>query len=364
MPPPRHRTNAIARQLSITIAVLMPLVAGCGVDLPYLLHLSIGVLGSYSQTRPITDVLADGSVTPEQAVKLQFVLDVRAFARDRIGLNAGEAYTLFQDNSGVIAYALSASRKDRFEKYQWNFPIVGLFDTKGYFDLNWAQADADGLEQQGYDVFLGEVAGFSTLGVLPDPIRATNLLYEDVDLAELLMHELLHNTIFKPNDTDFNESMATFVGRAAAQRFFDEVFGADSPEAVAASRRFADSGVIDSYVVEVYQRMLDYYAQSISTEEILAGREAQFAQLRQLFTDAYQPLLNEPDRYDYVGGIATNNAIILAGIRYQAGLQLYQDVFNAVGQDFAALLDLLAAAAAESDSRTFLVNWLGSVASN
>jgi len=350
-----RRRTAHAIGLSLTLVAF----SGCGIDLPYLLHLAGGVIVSYSHTKPIEQALADGSVTPEQAAKLQLVLALRTFAADRLGMNVGESYSLYEDNSGdAIAYALSASRRDRFEKYQWTFPIVGVFDTKGFFDLAAAQSEASALQQQGYDVFLGEVAGFSTLGILPDPIRASNLELSDISLSELLMHELTHNTIFKPNDTDFNESMATFVGRAAAQRYFDEIFGADSAEAVAASRYFADLAVIDSYVIEIYHRMLDYYAQPIPSEEKITGREAAFAQLRQLFTDAYQPLLNDPQQFDYVRNIAQNNAVILAGIRYQAGLDLFEEVFNAVGRDFGPLLEVLRAAAGASDSRSYLRSWL------
>jgi len=38
----------------------------------------------------------------------------------------------------------------------------------------------------------------------------------------MLLHELVHATVFVPSDADFNEGVATFVGQEAAVRFFSE----------------------------------------------------------------------------------------------------------------------------------------------
>ena len=184
--------------------------------------------------------------------------------RDCIGLKVGRAYTYYQDNgTRPVAFAVSAACRDRLEPYKWSYPVIGVYEAKGFFDRARAERQAEQLRSKGYDAAVGNVSGFSTIGVLPDPIRASNLRGDDFDLASLVFHELTHNTIFKRGDTRFNESMATFVGRAAAARYFDRTFGEGSPEAAAAKRKWADLEVIDSYVSDLCERLESLYAEPI-----------------------------------------------------------------------------------------------------
>lgn len=302
--------------------------------------------------------MLDPCVSQATKRRLEFVGQLRDFARDRIGLNAAASFTNYEDNSGgPAAYAVSAAHKDRLESFHFTFPFVGQYDAKGFFDRGLAERERDALNAQNLDTFLGQVEGFSTMGLLPDPIRASNLSLDDYDLAEFVLHELTHNTIFKANDTDFNESMATFIGRQAAQRFFDEVYGADSSQAAAARMRYADAAVIDAYVVALYSRVEAFYEQPLSSEEKVAGRQAVFDEMQQFFRDTVMTTLSEPARYERIGTITLNNAVILAGTRYQAGLDVYQAVFDKVNGDFAALLDVLREAARQEDGRAFLQEW-------
>lgn len=352
--------SSILRRASISLVLCLG-AAGCGTDadLPYLLHLAGGLAASYGNARPIECVLADGAVTPEQADKLRLVLALRTFAADRLGMTVGDAYANYEDNTGNrVAYAVTASARDRFEPYRWNFPIVGLYDAKGYFDRALAQQEADRLAARGYDVFVGEVLGFATFGILPDPVRASNLELDDFSLAELILHELTHNTVFKPDDTDFNESMATYVGRVAAWRYYEETFGVDSSQAADARRRIDDLKIIDTYVIDLYLTMRDYYDQPLSSEEKIAGRAAVFDDHRARFDTDYAPRLNEPQRYGYIRDIPLNNAVILAGVRYQGNLDLYEEAYAALGRDIPVFLALIRDAVKAADSRAWLAQWL------
>ena len=326
-------------------------------DPAYLFHVSGGVLASVGRTRSIERVLADGTVSPEQAAKLRLVLDVRTFGEQSMHLKVGASYSGYDDNSNAVAYAVSAARKDRLEAYRWWYPFVGYYDAKGFFDLKLAQREADRLRRQDYDVFLGEVDGFSTLGLFPDPVRASNLRLDDRDLAELILHECTHNTIYKPDDANFNESMATFVGRIGAVRYFEARHGADSPQAAAARQHGDDLAVVDEYVVDLYRRLQAFYDQPISSEEKVAGRAAVFDAQRGRWLTDFVPRLHEPDRFARIADVTLDNAAVLAGTRYQMGLDVYRAVYDKAGGDFAALLSVLADAARQDDSAAYLRTW-------
>jgi len=75
------------------------------------------------------------------------------------------------------------------------------------------------LKRKGYDVFLGGVEAYSTLGYLADPVLNTFLHRSDAELAELIFHELTHAKVFIPGDTDFNEAFATANAEDGVRRW-------------------------------------------------------------------------------------------------------------------------------------------------
>lgn len=360
----RSRWSSVA-SLGLSVFLIALSVATAGCDAGYLSHLVLGELASLGRTMPVAEALTDPNLTQTERDKLAFVGRVRQFGIDRIGLFAGDAFTVFEaGGDGPAAWVLSASEQDRFAAYRWTFPIVGVLETKGFFDETMGRAEADALAAAGYDVFFGEAEGFSTLGFFPDPVRQANLRLDDINLAEFILHELTHSTVFKPSDIDFDEAMATFVGRAAAQAYFDETFGVGSPEAVEAAARFGDKRVIDEYVVALFDEVAAYYAAAAdggdSKETIVSGRAAVFAAAAGRYATDYAPRLSYPDRWAAVGDMPLDNARILAAVRYQGGLSDFSAVLEKTHGDFPAALAVFADAAGQEDSREYLRDWAAS----
>lgn len=358
--PPFARCKPLRlRALRALALALFLLPAGCDPNTAYLLSIFGNTVRSYGSLRPIDAVIADGSVTPEQADKLRLVQRMRVFAADRVGLTVGDAYSQYQDNGdSEIGFALLASHPDRFELHQFYVPLFGVSDTKVFYDRGMADAEAARLKADGYDVFLTVVEGFSTLGFLSDPVRTSNLEQSEGALAELVFHELLHNTIYKSDDSDFNESLATFVGRTAAQAFFRDEVGVDSPITQAAVERYNDQRLVDPVIEALYDELAALYAQPIGREAKLVAREDVFAATRTYYANSIKPLLNDPSRFSRIEKFETNNAGILANIRYQGGLALFGQVHDATGQDFPASLAVFRQAAERADSRGYLAQWL------
>ncbi len=348
-------------------AAILLLTAGCEID--YLSHLAAGQLERMNSLIPIEQAIADPKLSQQERDKLTVVKQVRQFGIDEIGLTPGEAYTLFEPSGDTTspreiepaAWVLTAAEPDRLVAYRWSYPIVGEIQQKGFFDESMGRREADALAAAGYDVYYPPVDGFSTLGFFPDPIRQSNLRLDEIELAEFLLHEMTHSTVFRSSDDDFNEAMATFVGRAAAQGWFDSMGGADSETAAAARMRYADKGIIDEYVSALFGDVDAYYtdaaARGLDREAIIAGRADVFAAAAARFEAEFSPQLGDPQRWAFVGELPLDNARILAGIRYQGGLDDFSAVLDETGGSFPEALEVYAEAAGAADGRAFLRQW-------
>jgi predicted aminopeptidase len=92
---------------------------------------------------------------------------------------------------------------------------------RGYFHERDTVAMARQLKNGGYDVFVGGVDAYSTLGWFHDPVLNTFIDYPDIDLAETIFHELTHRKVFRRGNTVFNESLASTVAEEGVKRWLN-----------------------------------------------------------------------------------------------------------------------------------------------
>lgn len=347
------------RTIFVSLLLCAAACTGCE-GLPYVLHLAEGQFAIQGQTEPIDAVLASGKLTDEDAEKLQWIVEARNFAAVRMGLNVGSSYTDFYDaGDDPLVFNLSAVRRDALTPMTWTFPIVGQVPYLAFFDVEYLQRYEAQLQSQGFDTFTYEVDAYSTLGLLEDPVRSPMLRRGVISLVETVIHELLHNTAYRPGETTFNESLATFVGRTGAREFFVERFGAEHEVPLLAAQRFADQDRISAFLLDLHDRLAAHYAQPLSAAEKIAGREAVYQAARERFVNEVQPSLFEPQRYDFYAQLPTNNAWVLANQRYELDQELFRSVYEANGRDWPTTLPVFrAAAGSPGDPVEFLQNWL------
>jgi predicted aminopeptidase len=337
-------------------------LAGCS-GVPYVLHVAEGQFTITGDVEPIADVLASGRLSDDDATKLELIVAARQFAIDHIGLDAGASYTTFYDTNGdPLAFNLSAARQDALVPRTWTFPFVGEVPYLAFFDEAYLRRVEEDLQDAGYDTLTYELDAYSTLGLFADPVRSTMLRRGVLSLSDTIIHELLHNTIYRSNATDFNESLATFVGRTGAVQFLQARYGADSGWADLAAALYADVDTTNVFQLELYEDLRAFYAQPLSRAEKVSGREAVFEAARQRFVADVQPTLNYPDSFDYLATLPSNNAWVLANKRYNLDLELFAQVFAANAEDWRATLDVFRAAAAHRDDPfQYLRDWLANV---
>jgi predicted aminopeptidase len=294
--------------------------------------------------RPFDEVIADPRTDDDTRRQLLLARQARSFAIHMLGLDAGDSYTSFtQLETDTLAWVLSAAFRDRLESKTWWFPIVGRVPYKGYASEGSAVDAREKLEKDGFDTYLRTTSAFSTLGWFADPLLSSLLRYDDVDLVETILHELSHNHLFVPGQVRFNESFATFVGRAGAIRFFCGPPGTaqDPPECQTAKERWIQYQEFSRFLDRFIAELQEIYGDPALTEaEKIQGREDLFRRYQAQYRE-----LPEEERSRLVTGFLSrplNNAILLARMRYFHRLPAFQHLLETHGDDLRAAIATLA----------------------
>src|SRR5690606_2478177 len=109
----------------------------------------------------------------------------------------------------AVSYLVIATPHTSLEPHQFKFPFVGSFPYIGFFNKDSAQKFARELEEdENLVTWVRPVYAYSTLVYFEDRILSSFFHYEDVELAELIFHELVHSCFFIMDEVDLNEHMA------------------------------------------------------------------------------------------------------------------------------------------------------------
>jgi Predicted aminopeptidase len=170
--------------------------------------------------RPIEELIADPKTSQALKEKLRLVLKMREFAEKDLKLPVNGHYLRYADvQRRFVVWNAHAAPEFSLEPKTWWYPIVGSLKYRGYFSEKHARAYGKTLEKKGFDVYVGGVEAYSTLGWFKDPVLNTFIHHAEADLAEILFHELAHQRVFASGDTDFNEAFATAVAEEAVRRW-------------------------------------------------------------------------------------------------------------------------------------------------
>lgn len=336
----------ILRQRFFFILLLIPLLTGCG----NLLYLSkLGWHQSFVTFRsvPVEEMLQEESLDEGVKEKLLLIQSVKRFGEKRLGLKETGNYTKFYEARGPILYVLTASERDRLQPFSWYFPILGRVTYKSIFTLKAALKEQRLLEQKGLDTYLQAAAAYSTLGWLKDPIFSTMLSWDEPTLVNVLLHEMVHATLYFKGETELNERLATFIGNKGAVQFLQERYGPGSKAVALAIDYQEDDLLFGRWIERAYRQLSEFYAQPIPKEEKWRGRERIFEALREDWIRMEPELRTEC--YKGFGKKELNNAVILAHRRYVGRLDRFEVLYERLGRDLRKVVDYFKEIQAKGD---------------
>jgi predicted aminopeptidase len=302
---------------------------GCS-SVGYLAHVSAGQLGVlYARERLTPERIA--RLSDGERDGLQWLEQAREYAAS-LGLARSSSYRhVIERSRENSVQVVVASPVDRLEPVTWWFPFVGRIAYRGYFDAGRAQSFAKQLSDRGLDTYVRPAILYSTLGYFDDPIPRTVLGWSAVDLADVTIHELVHETIFVSGDIAYNEALASFIAEQATLQMF-----ADRPaDHELAEKIFADRATYSRTVETLAAELRALYATGPTREEALRRRAEIFDRYQHQVFPA-QPWRTK--RYSGFADAPLSNAFIVAEQTYSAALPCFARELAELGGDLRAFI--------------------------
>jgi predicted aminopeptidase len=221
---------------ALVLSVALSFATGC-LYTRYLAQGAAGQLDLLSRAKPIEEVIRDPDTPLRVAMLLAEIPAIKAYGKS-YGLvmhHNYETYARIYPRAGAVWF-VGAADPVAFKPVPWCFPVVGCFPGLGWFDEDDAIFFKQQLEAKGYDVNLRPAAAYSTGGWFPDPVLSTMFAGGDSALpalANVILHESVHATILIPDQSFFNESLASYIADVLVDHWIETRFGAGSPEDLA-----------------------------------------------------------------------------------------------------------------------------------
>ena len=295
------------------------LLASC-TSLNYYSQAAQGQYSLLSDARPIDDWLSDPATTPKLRLRLATARQIRLFAVQQLGLPDNQSYKNYAALSRpFVLWNVVATPELSLTPVQSCFPVAGCVDYRGYYGKQDAQDYAVQLRAGGNDVQVGGVTAYSTLGWFNDPLISTFINYPDAELARLIFHELAHQVVYVPGDSQFNESFASAVEEAGVERWLEH-FG--NPKMRADFLQYTARKQAFLQMLLATRRALEQdYASSASKAEKRATKARVFHQLQSDYLvlkqgwggyAGYDRFFAEPLSNAHLAAIATYNDFVPA----------------------------------------------------
>ena len=332
----------------MALLFLLLQVEGC-----YYLQAIRGHTDLMSRRRPMAEVIADDESSAELKSKLALVMEAREFAVTELLLPDNDSYRSYADlERDYVVWNVFAAPEFELEPKTWCYPVAGCVAYRGYFSEDSARALGKKLSDKGFDVAVGGVSAYSTLGRFSDPVLNTMLRWSDVELVATMFHELAHQKLYVKGDSEFNESFATAVAEIGIGRWLATRGESDRLAAHNEEKQFRRSMM--ALVAPVREKLAALYDEDID-EQTMRDRKATI--LGELSASA-QSLVEARDKpvYNWLAP-PLNNARLVSLNLYEGRLNAFSTIAENCHQDlecfYAYAEELAGMSREERSSRLF-----------
>jgi len=327
-------------------------VPGCS-SLEYYAQAAGGHLEVMRLSVPIEERLHDADTPEPLRAKLAKVLAIREFASRELSLPDNGSYRRYADiGRPFVVWNVFAAPEFSVKPVESCFLFAGCVSYRGFYSEEAAQRHSAELADQGYDVYVGGVAAYSTLGWFSDPVLSTFIQYPEPEVARIVFHELAHQLAYVKGDTMFNESFASAVEDEGVSRWLEhEGTSAQRTAYEVSGRRRAEFVAL---MTKSRAELAAFYDRPAGPEEKRAGKRRLFSAME----DEYRSLKASWGGfagYDRLFARGANNALLASVASYSELVPAFRALLAQKGGDlpafYAAVRDLAKLDKAERDAR-------------
>lgn len=309
----------------------------CGCKALYVLDAGRYQAELLMRRRPVEAAFWRADLSEDDRASILLAQDVKAWGAE-LGFGATDNYgTLSVGWDHEVQVVTGCAPLSFTPRSVW-FPIAGRLTYVGYFRAGPLGRAEARLAADGLDVYTRPAGAWSSLGWFRDPLTPSMLGWGRFDLAETVLHELAHATVWVPGDATFNESFAGFVGEEAAFRYFSARYGPASRELALARSDFDDLGRWRALQIALTDDLEQIYSDpSLSPDEKLERKAATFASLPARVEAAG---FASPARYVHAARNGTwNNARLVQFKTYNDRRQVFLALLEQSGGDLLCFMD-------------------------
>lgn len=309
-------------------------------NLPYYVQAVGGHFEVVHRAQPISRIVANPAIDPKLKHSLSKIVQMREFASRELKLPDNLSYTSYADlERPYVVWNVFASPELSLKLKKWCFVQVGCVNYRGFFSQADAERHAEELKQEGYDVYVGGIRAYSTLGWFSDPVLNTFIGYSEMNLARMIFHELAHQVVYVPGDSVFNESFATAVEQEGVRRWFES--NGSALEQAALTARQEREAIFVELIFSHRKRLQALFQSDISDTEKRIRKARIFEELREEFSHLKTERA-EFSSYDRWFAQPLNNALLATVSIYTQLVPAFQAILQQHDRDMARFFDTVA----------------------
>ncbi len=318
------------------ILIATQFLSGCSIG--YIAESAYYQIKLLNNREPIDEVIENPDTSKETKEKLLLAKEVQKYSIETLGLKKSDNYSSFVElGRPYVTYVVSASPKNKLEHHTWWFPIVGSVPYKGYFYPEGAKEEKERLLEDDLDVYVRGVTAYSTLGWFNDPLLSSMIQYSNYSLANVIIHENVHATIYISSSAGFNERLATYIGDVGAELYFKSKEGDDSPTLAEVKNKNHDSKVFSKFISGEIKSLKKWYKEREGKEIAEEDRQARFQEIKDNFYRDWFPKMKSK-RYEKFKDMKINNARLMQYKLYVSDLTDFEKIYEKLGRDIKKLI--------------------------
>ena len=323
----RKKQFALFSFLIVLVVLLLLAIWGCS-NVSYFSQAIVGHFRIMGSRAPIERILKTNHLDIESQNKLKLVLEVRVYAAEELGLPKNKSYTVYSEINGqYLGWNVYCAPKFSVEPKKWCFPIAGCVVYRGYFSKKEALEFARKMEEKDFDVFIGPINAYSTLGWYDDPVLSSHLRLNPIRLAGLIIHELAHQKLYVSGDSRFNEGFAVTVERVGVLRWLKST-GRDD-HIIQASKMWDKEDLMVAKILKARSQLRDIYLSELNSKSLAQKKDSLFQDLKRDLCGGNCAGINFTKTNGE--GFELNNAYLVPIDTYYSLVPVFQSILDSLG---------------------------------